>query len=188
MPDLCWGSSTLEGVNHVDRHHGIEFPSSGSLSPLSGTMGDNTQFGPSNAGHVPCRTVHLSSLHPPHRKFQSHYTQFMRNPPLLATIATLASKYPRGAGIKIASIGCSTGAELYSVLYAIKIFEVTCRSPHRAQTYRMRLQRQQGAVSIFPMFRQPREASTPQAGRKLQASMYLRLSNSWNLSPMALCG
>jgi len=53
-------------------------------------------------------------------KFQSHYTQFMRNPPLLSTIATLASKYPRGAGIKIASIGCSTGAELYSVLYAIK--------------------------------------------------------------------
>jgi chemotaxis methyl-accepting protein methylase len=53
-------------------------------------------------------------------KFQSHYTQFMRNPPLLSTIATLASKYPRGGHLKIACIGCSTGAELYSVLYVIK--------------------------------------------------------------------
>ena len=53
-------------------------------------------------------------------KFQSHYTQFMRNPPLLSTIATLASHYPRSSHLKIASIGCSTGAELYSVLYTIK--------------------------------------------------------------------
>ncbi len=53
-------------------------------------------------------------------RFQSHYTQFMRNPPLLSLIGTLASQYPRDSRLKIASIGCSTGAELYSVLYTIR--------------------------------------------------------------------
>ncbi|MDL2406571.1 CheR family methyltransferase [Rhizobium calliandrae] len=53
-------------------------------------------------------------------RVQTHYTQFMRNPPLLAVIGALASKYPGEGGIKIASIGCSTGAELYSALHAIK--------------------------------------------------------------------
>ncbi|MBB4571626.1 CheR family methyltransferase [Rhizobium leucaenae] len=53
-------------------------------------------------------------------RVQSHYTHFMRNPPLLSVIGTLASGYPRNGVVKVASIGCSTGAELYSVLYAIK--------------------------------------------------------------------
>lgn len=53
-------------------------------------------------------------------RFQSHYTHFMRNPPLLSVIGMLTSGYPRNGDVKVASIGCSTGAELYSVLYAIK--------------------------------------------------------------------
>ncbi|WFU11967.1 CheR family methyltransferase (plasmid) [Rhizobium sp. CB3090] len=53
-------------------------------------------------------------------RVQSHYTHFMRNPPLLSVIGALASGYPRNGDVKVASIGCSTGAELYSVLFAIK--------------------------------------------------------------------
>ncbi|MFS8047828.1 CheR family methyltransferase [Rhizobium sp. BR 314] len=53
-------------------------------------------------------------------RFQSHYTHFMRNPPLLSVIGALASHFPANGEMKIASIGCSTGAELYSFLYAIK--------------------------------------------------------------------
>ncbi|MDL2398401.1 CheR family methyltransferase [Rhizobium mayense] len=53
-------------------------------------------------------------------RVQTHYTHFMRNPPLLAVIGALASECPGDGSIKIASIGCSTGAELYSALYAIK--------------------------------------------------------------------
>ncbi len=53
-------------------------------------------------------------------RFQSHYTHFMRNPPLLSVIGALTSHYPANSDVRIASIGCSTGAELYSVIYAIK--------------------------------------------------------------------
>ncbi|MGZ9723999.1 CheR family methyltransferase [Rhizobium miluonense] len=53
-------------------------------------------------------------------RLQSHYTHFMRNPPLLSAIGALASQFPRDADVTVASIGCSTGAELYSVLYAIR--------------------------------------------------------------------
>ncbi len=53
-------------------------------------------------------------------RIQTHYTHFMRNPPLLAVLADLATSYPGNGDVKIASIGCSTGAELYSTLYAIR--------------------------------------------------------------------
>ncbi|MFS8110386.1 CheR family methyltransferase [Rhizobium jaguaris] len=53
-------------------------------------------------------------------RVQSHYTQFMRNPPLLSLIGALASQYPRNGNVRIASVGCSTGAELYSVLYSVR--------------------------------------------------------------------
>ncbi|MBP1871899.1 chemotaxis methyl-accepting protein methylase [Ensifer adhaerens] len=51
---------------------------------------------------------------------QSHYTQFMRNPPLLDVLARLLSEYQIGSTVKLASIGCSTGAELYSALYVLR--------------------------------------------------------------------
>jgi chemotaxis methyl-accepting protein methylase len=53
-------------------------------------------------------------------RVQSHYTQFMRNPPLLDAIASLLSTYGKGAALRVASIGCSTGAELYSALYVLR--------------------------------------------------------------------
>ncbi|MBB3286877.1 MULTISPECIES: CheR family methyltransferase [unclassified Rhizobium] len=55
------------------------------------------------------------------QRIQTHYTHFMRNPPLLAVLAELASNYPENSNVKVASIGCSTGAELYSVLYAMRM-------------------------------------------------------------------
>lgn len=53
-------------------------------------------------------------------RFQSHYTHFLRNPPLLSAVASLTSGYPANGNLNITSIGCSTGAELYSFLHAIK--------------------------------------------------------------------
>lgn len=53
-------------------------------------------------------------------RIQSHYTQFMRNPPLLDVLARLLSAYQIGSTVKLASIGCSTGAELYSALYVLR--------------------------------------------------------------------
>ncbi|MEX2693615.1 CheR family methyltransferase [Rhizobium mongolense] len=53
-------------------------------------------------------------------RVQSHFTHFMRSPPLLEALADLASLYPQEATLRVASIGCSTGAELYSILYIIR--------------------------------------------------------------------
>jgi SAM-dependent methyltransferase len=53
---------------------------------------------------------------------EATYTRFMRNRPQLATIADLAAV---AAGIgrpwRIAVMGCSTGAELYSILHAVRL-------------------------------------------------------------------
>ncbi|MDP9630347.1 UNVERIFIED_ORG: chemotaxis methyl-accepting protein methylase [Ensifer adhaerens] len=53
-------------------------------------------------------------------RMQSHDTRFMRNPPLLDVLARLLFAYQIGSTIKLASIGCSTGAELYSALYVLR--------------------------------------------------------------------
>ncbi|WP_246249314.1 CheR family methyltransferase [Chelativorans alearense] len=51
---------------------------------------------------------------------QSHYTKFLRNPPLLEVLADSMSAIPQGSVVKLSSIGCSTGAELYSALYVLR--------------------------------------------------------------------
>jgi chemotaxis protein methyltransferase CheR len=53
-------------------------------------------------------------------RFQSHYTQFMRNPSLVGTVAHLAAERATSRPLRIASMGCSTGAELYSVIAMIR--------------------------------------------------------------------
>jgi chemotaxis protein methyltransferase CheR len=53
-------------------------------------------------------------------RVQSHYTHFMRNPPQLEVLADLLSECDQGSTLRIASIGCSTGAELYSVLHSFR--------------------------------------------------------------------
>ncbi|WP_203428617.1 oligosaccharide flippase family protein [Rhizobium sp. BG4] len=53
-------------------------------------------------------------------KVQTHFTHFMRNPPLLDALTQLTGRMETGEPLRIASIGCSTGAELYSVLYTLR--------------------------------------------------------------------
>jgi len=48
------------------------------------------------------------------------YTRFFRNVPQLELIRDLLPETPPGVPVKIASIGCSTGAELYSALWLIR--------------------------------------------------------------------
>jgi chemotaxis methyl-accepting protein methylase len=51
---------------------------------------------------------------------QSTSTWFLRNQALLLTIQELTEKFSVGASIRLCSIGCSTGAEIYSVLWAVR--------------------------------------------------------------------
>jgi chemotaxis methyl-accepting protein methylase len=67
-------------------------------------------------------------IHRLSRKFssrkQSHMapttTRFRRYPPLLLTIADLIKNLPHGDTVRLCVMGCSTGAELYSVVWAIR--------------------------------------------------------------------
>jgi chemotaxis methyl-accepting protein methylase len=49
-----------------------------------------------------------------------NYTRFFRNPPLLELLRDLALEMARGVPVKIAVLGCSTGAELYSAVWMIR--------------------------------------------------------------------
>jgi chemotaxis protein methyltransferase CheR len=49
-----------------------------------------------------------------------NYTRFFRNLPLLELLRDLALEMARGVPVKIAVLGCSTGAELYSVVWMIR--------------------------------------------------------------------
>ena len=55
---------------------------------------------------------------------QSHMapttTRFRRYPSLLLTIADLIKNLPHGDTVRLCVMGCSTGAELYSVLWAVR--------------------------------------------------------------------
>jgi chemotaxis methyl-accepting protein methylase len=52
---------------------------------------------------------------------QSHSTWFLRNVPMLETITALVKEtFSPSSNVQIASIACSTGAELYSQLYYIR--------------------------------------------------------------------
>jgi chemotaxis methyl-accepting protein methylase len=48
------------------------------------------------------------------------YTRFFRNLPQLELLRDVALEMPGGVPLKIASLGCSTGAELYSVVWMIR--------------------------------------------------------------------
>lgn len=52
---------------------------------------------------------------------QTPWTRFMRNKPLLELIANIVRNEVAATPVKIASIGCSLGAELYSLLYLIRL-------------------------------------------------------------------
>ena len=48
------------------------------------------------------------------------YTRFFRNLPQLELLRDLVLERPRGVPVKIVSLGCSTGAELYSAVWLIR--------------------------------------------------------------------
>ena len=49
-----------------------------------------------------------------------NYTRFFRNMPQFELLRDLVLETPEGAGVNLASIGCSTGAELYSVVWMLR--------------------------------------------------------------------
>jgi chemotaxis methyl-accepting protein methylase len=69
------------------------------------------------------RLIHSLSRTFSSRK-QSHVapttTRFRRYPPLLLTITDLINSLPQGDTVRLCVMGCSTGAELYSVLWAVR--------------------------------------------------------------------
>jgi chemotaxis methyl-accepting protein methylase len=54
------------------------------------------------------------------KKVQNHHTHFFRNVPMLEVIRDQMARHRVGATVRIASIGCSTGPELYSLLWLIR--------------------------------------------------------------------
>ncbi len=52
--------------------------------------------------------------------YEANYTRFFRNLPQLEVLRDLASEMPRRAPVKIAVLGCSTGAELYSAVWMMR--------------------------------------------------------------------
>ncbi|MBF6024864.1 CheR family methyltransferase [Lysobacter niastensis] len=53
-------------------------------------------------------------------RVQSHYTRFLRNQPQLNQLVSLVKEASPLTPISVASIGCSSGAELYSLLWALR--------------------------------------------------------------------
>ncbi len=51
---------------------------------------------------------------------QTHHTWFLRNIPQLRLLKEVVSAHPCGEPLRIASIGCSVGAELYSTLWLLR--------------------------------------------------------------------
>jgi chemotaxis protein methyltransferase CheR len=51
---------------------------------------------------------------------QTHYTWFLRNIAQLRLLNEVVAAHPRGQPLRIASIGCSVGAELYSTLWLLR--------------------------------------------------------------------
>lgn len=63
--------------------------------------------------------VHTLSRRFGHRN-QSHMTWFLRYPPLFLTIRDLIGDCKLGDSVRVCVIGCSTGAEMYSLLWTIR--------------------------------------------------------------------
>ncbi len=53
-------------------------------------------------------------------RVQSHVTVFMRNRTMYEVLAAEISGWPSSKEVRVASVGCSTGAELYSLLYILR--------------------------------------------------------------------
>lgn len=63
---------------------------------------------------------HLHSLIQLRERTQSTGTYFLRNRPELKLLLRLLDQFPNGATVDMAVLGCSKGAEVYSISYAIR--------------------------------------------------------------------
>jgi chemotaxis methyl-accepting protein methylase len=54
------------------------------------------------------------------RRFQSHGTFFLRNRAELELMCRLQDKKPPGSGLRLSILACSKGAEVYSILWALR--------------------------------------------------------------------
>lgn len=52
--------------------------------------------------------------------YTANYTRFFRNLPQLELLRDLMPEMPRGVPVRIAVLGCSTGAELYSAVWMVR--------------------------------------------------------------------
>lgn len=66
------------------------------------------------------RAIHRRVCEVATRRPDSVHTFFLRNPPLLEELGQVFAQWPADRPIRIASIGCSTGAELYTVLWLLR--------------------------------------------------------------------
>lgn len=98
------------------------------LSPLVkriGVAGENFWhlFPPESRRRAPLRSVgkviHTLSTRFSNRQ-QSNSTWFLRNLPLLYTLCELISSCDQHQPLRMCSLGCSTGAELYSLLWLLR--------------------------------------------------------------------
>src|SRR5262249_28898657 len=78
------------------------------------------------ASYTACHPIHLygNFLHMLARihgaRAQAFSTCFLRNRPQLELIRRLVERHPRCATLRVAVLGCSTGAEAYSVAWTIR--------------------------------------------------------------------
>ena len=65
------------------------------------------------------------------KRGQNHSTFFLRNRPELELMSRLASQKPNGSNLKLCVVACSIGAEVYSILWAIR----SARPDLKVKTY-----------------------------------------------------
>jgi chemotaxis methyl-accepting protein methylase len=94
-------------------------------------------------------------------------TFFLRNRPLLEQIRHIIRSQPHGSTLKIAVLGCSSGAEVYSLLWAVR----SARPDLKLQT---------SGVDISPEMLRIAEMAvyTSESSQKLGSSIFERLSNA----------
>lgn len=66
------------------------------------------------------RIVHRRVCRVQERVATNYYTRFFRNLPQLELLRDVVLEMPEGRPLKIVSLGCSTGAELYSALWMVR--------------------------------------------------------------------
>jgi len=88
-------------------------------------------------GRVYGRHLHALVCHHSER-YQNHSTFFLRNRPEMDLMCQLLKKKPQGASLDLCILACSKGAEVYSILWAIK----SARPDLKVKTYAIDISRE----------------------------------------------